>query len=60
MLLIINSALSTPPIKTAFVKYKNFYPAENYHQNFYKMNPGRYNSYFKGCGRLDRLKEIWN
>lgn len=36
-----------------------FYAAEDYHQNFYQKNPGRYNSYRDGCGRDARLKEIW-
>ncbi len=36
-----------------------FYAAEEYHQNFYQKNPGRYNSYRDGCGRDARLKEIW-
>jgi peptide-methionine (S)-S-oxide reductase len=36
-----------------------FYTAEEYHQNFYQKNPGRYNSYRDGCGRDARLREIW-
>ena len=36
-----------------------FYPAEDYHQNFYLKNPDRYYSYRKGCGRDARLQEIW-
>ena len=36
-----------------------FYTAEDYHQNFYKTNPGRYNSYRAGCGRDARLDELW-
>jgi peptide-methionine (S)-S-oxide reductase len=36
-----------------------FYPAEDYHQDFYKKNPGRYYSYRLGCGRDARLKEVW-
>jgi peptide methionine sulfoxide reductase msrA/msrB len=36
-----------------------FYPAEDYHQDFYKKNPERYHSYRKGCGRDARLKELW-
>ena len=36
-----------------------FYPAEDYHQNYYKKNPGRYKNYRSGCGRDARLKEIW-
>jgi peptide methionine sulfoxide reductase msrA/msrB len=36
-----------------------FYPAEEYHQDFYKKNPARYSSYRLGCGRDKRLQEIW-
>jgi peptide-methionine (S)-S-oxide reductase len=36
-----------------------FYRAEEYHQDFYKKNPGRYYSYRAGCGRDARLHEVW-
>jgi len=36
-----------------------FYPAEDYHQNYYQKNPIRYKYYRNGCGRDRRLKEIW-
>jgi peptide-methionine (S)-S-oxide reductase len=36
-----------------------FYPAEDYHQDFYKKNPTRYYSYREGCGRDRRLQEVW-
>ncbi len=36
-----------------------FYPAEEYHQEFYQKNPGRYQSYRSCCGRDQRLKELW-
>ncbi|MFQ5509580.1 MAG: peptide-methionine (S)-S-oxide reductase MsrA [Leptospirillia bacterium] len=36
-----------------------FYPAEDYHQDYYHHNPLRYKVYRYGCGRDKRLKEIW-
>ena len=36
-----------------------FYPAEEYHQDYYKKNPVRYKFYRSGCGRDSRLKKVW-
>jgi len=36
-----------------------FYPAEEYHQNFYIKNPIRYKFYRYNCGRDQRLKQLW-
>ena len=36
-----------------------FYPAEDYHQDYYLKNPVRYKYYRSGCGRDARLKELW-
>jgi len=46
-------------IVTQVTPLKAFYPAEEYHQDFYKKNPVRYESYRLGCGRDRRLKELW-
>jgi len=47
------------PIVTEIAPLKAFYPAEEYHQDFYKKNPIRYESYRIGCGRDRRLEELW-
>jgi len=36
-----------------------FYPAEEYHQDYYTKNPIRYAYYRKSCGRDTRVQEIW-
>jgi peptide-methionine (S)-S-oxide reductase len=47
------------PVATAVLSESKFYPAEEYHQDFYKKNPARYTYYKWGCGRAQRLEEIW-
>jgi peptide-methionine (S)-S-oxide reductase len=36
-----------------------FYPAEEYHQDYYLKNPDRYALYREGCGRDRRLEQLW-
>lgn len=47
------------PVVTEVTAATTFYPAEDYHQNYYQVNPVRYNYYRWSCGRDRRLKELW-
>jgi peptide-methionine (S)-S-oxide reductase len=47
------------PILTPITPAGEFYPAEDYHQDYYKKNPLQYRFYVTGCGRYARLDSLW-
>lgn len=47
------------PIVTPVSAATDFWPAEDYHQDYYLKNSVRYNYYRTGCGRDARLKALW-
>jgi peptide-methionine (S)-S-oxide reductase len=47
------------PILTPITKAGPFWPAEDYHQDYYKKNALQYKFYVTGCGRYSRLDSLW-
>ena len=53
------SGIFNKPIVTKIIKFTTFYPAEEYHQDFYKKNPERYHSYREASGRDEFIMSHW-
>lgn len=58
--MIEEAKIFSKPIVTDILPFKNFYPAEEYHQEFSKHNPIRYCTYKKFSGREDFIKRVWD
>lgn len=56
---LATSRVLKKPIVTAILPASTFWPAEDYHQDFWRKNPARYRSYRLGCGRDARLAQLW-
>lgn len=54
-----NANLLKSPVATRIIAAQPFYPAEDYHQNYYRKNTLRYRFYRLNCGRDRRVEQVW-
>jgi len=47
------------PVATTIAMAPEFYPAEDYHQNFWQTNPDHYKAYRAGCGKNAKVEALW-
>jgi len=57
---LAESGRFSKPVVTPILPAKTFYPAEDYHQDYYKNNPVRYWYYRRGSGRDKFLEKVWD
>ncbi len=53
------SGALTKPVVTEVLALAEYWPAENYHQDFHLVNPARYLPYRMGCGRDSTVARVW-
>jgi len=56
---LAESGLFNKPVATLILPFSTFFPAEDYHQDYYKKSSDHYESYKKGSGRSDFIEENW-
>ncbi len=56
---IEESGVLKKPVVTRILQAETFWPAETYHQDYYKKNPLKYRFYRTTCGRDARLDDVW-
>ena len=56
----IESKFKDKNVVTLIWEFEKFYPAEDYHQDYYQKNFLRYLAYKSGCQREEILNKIWN
>ena len=56
---LVASGRFKQPIVTEIAAAGPFYEAEDYHQDYHKKNANRYQFYKHGCGRVQRLEQVW-